>query len=120
MISYPLHAFPQVFVMTDMPFEIQSKLLRVLQDGVFERVGGERGRASNFRLISASNRDFQKMIADGTFRLDLYYRISPVTLQVPALRDRLEDIPLIVQSALHAATYLSHLPPSTIKLSPVT
>jgi len=62
----------------DMPFEMQSKLLRVLQDGVFERVGAERGRNSNFRLISASNRDFQKMISEGTFRLDLYYRISPV------------------------------------------
>src|SRR5439155_3812283 len=80
----------------------QGKLLRVLQDGVFERVGGERGRASNFRLISASNRDFQKRIGDGTFRLDLYYRISAVTLQVPPLRERLEDIPLIVESALNA------------------
>ena len=86
----------------DMPLEIQGKLLRVLQDGVFERVGGERGRASNFRLISASNRDFQKMIAEGTFRLDLYYRVSAVTVQVPPLRERLDDIPLIVESALNA------------------
>ena len=104
----------------DMPFEIQSKLLRVLQDGVFERVGGERGRASNFRLISASNRDFQKMIAEGTFRLDLYYRISPVTLQVPALRERLEDIPLIVQSALNAFAARHGKEPKRLEPSTIT
>ena len=86
----------------DMPLEIQVKLLRVLQDGMFERVGGERGRSSSFRLISASNRDFQRMIAEGQFRLDLYYRISAVTLHVPPLRERLEDIPLLVDSALNA------------------
>lgn len=84
----------------DMPLEIQVKLLRVLQDGVFEPIGGERGRSSDFRLISASNRDFQRMISASEFRLDLYYRISAVTLHLPSLRERLEDIPLLVESAL--------------------
>lgn len=86
----------------DMPLEIQVKLLRVLQDGVFERVGGDRSRTSNFRLVSASNRDFQRMIADNAFRLDLYYRISGVTLQLPPLHERREDIPLLVEHALNA------------------
>ena len=84
----------------DMPLEIQVKLLRVLQDGKFERVGSERGRSSSFRLISASNRDFQRMIEDNQFRLDLYYRISAVSLHLPPLRERLDDIPMLVESAL--------------------
>ncbi len=84
----------------DMPAEIQVKLLRVLQDGMFERVGGNRERHSDFRLICASNRDFQTMIQKGEFRLDLYYRISGVTIRMPSLRERLEDIPDLVESFL--------------------
>lgn len=84
----------------DMPAEVQVKLLRVLQDGLFERVGGSRGQHSDFRLISATNRDFQQMIAAGAFRLDLYYRVSGVTVRMPSLRERLEDIPLLVRSFL--------------------
>ncbi|WP_151448347.1 sigma-54 interaction domain-containing protein [Lacisediminimonas profundi] len=86
----------------DMPPEIQVKLLRVLQDGMFERVGGDRQRHSDFRLICASNRDFQGMISSGDFRLDLYYRISGVTIRMPSLRERLEDIPDLVKSFLVA------------------
>ena len=84
----------------DMPAEIQVKLLRVLQDGSFQRVGGTDVRRSNFRLISASNRNFEAMIADGTFRLDLFYRIGAVTIRLPALRERLEDIALLANLAL--------------------
>ncbi|MFT3800174.1 MAG: sigma-54 dependent transcriptional regulator [Burkholderiaceae bacterium] len=84
----------------DMPPEIQVKLLRVLQDGVFERVGGQRPQHSDFRLVCASNRNFQQMIHDNQFRLDLYYRISGVTLRMPSLRERLEDIPELVPSFL--------------------
>jgi transcriptional regulator with PAS, ATPase and Fis domain len=86
----------------DMPAEVQVKLLRVLQDGIFERVGGERARHSDFRLISATNRNFQEMIAHGEFRLDLYYRISGVTIRMPSLRERPEDIPDLVQTFLVA------------------
>jgi transcriptional regulator with PAS, ATPase and Fis domain len=86
----------------DMPSEVQVKLLRVLQDGIFERVGGDRPRHSDFRLISATNRNFQQMIANGEFRLDLYYRISGVTIRMPSLRERPEDIPELVQSFLVA------------------
>ena len=84
----------------DMPAEVQVKLLRVLQDGTFQRVGGTELRRSNFRLISASNRDFETMIAEGTFRLDLFYRIGGVTVRLPALRERLEDVPLLAELAL--------------------
>ncbi|WP_168226761.1 sigma-54 interaction domain-containing protein [Rhodoferax sediminis] len=84
----------------DTPAEVQVKLLRVLQDGTFQRVGGNDLRRSNFRLISASNRNFEAMIAEGTFRLDLFYRIGGVTIRLPALRERLEDIPLLADLAL--------------------
>ena len=84
----------------DMPSEVQVKLLRVLQDGSFQRVGGTDMRHSRFRLISASNRNFEAMIADGSFRLDLFYRIGAVTIRLPALRERLEDIPMLANLAL--------------------
>lgn len=82
----------------DMPLDLQVKLLRILQDGLFQRVGGEQTRFSDFRLISATNRDLGQMIQAEKFRLDLYYRISPVTIKIPPLQERLEDIPAIVQS----------------------
>jgi transcriptional regulator with PAS, ATPase and Fis domain len=85
----------------DMPADVQVKLLRVLQDGSFQRVGGTEARHSNFRLISASNRNFEAMIADGTFRLDLFYRIGAVVIRLPALRERLDDIPLLADLALN-------------------
>uniref|UniRef100_UPI0005677B0E sigma 54-interacting transcriptional regulator n=1 Tax=Cupriavidus metallidurans TaxID=119219 RepID=UPI0005677B0E len=88
--------------MGDMPPEIQVKLLRVLQDGMFERIGGQRLTHSDFRLISASNRNFEEMIGNGEFRLDLYYRISGVTVRMPSLRERLDDIPLLVERFLAA------------------
>ena len=84
----------------DMPLDIQAKLLRVVQEGVFERVGGGRPLRSNFRLITASNRDLETMVSDGRFRLDVYYRISGVTLQLPALRDRVDDIPILTHNFL--------------------
>lgn len=84
----------------DMPIETQVKLLRTLQDGTFTRVGSEIAQRSDFRLIAASNRDFQQMLGNGGFRLDLFYRISAVTLRVPALRERVEDIELLVQAEL--------------------
>jgi transcriptional regulator with PAS, ATPase and Fis domain len=84
----------------DMPLEVQVKLLRVLQDGTFQRVGGTELRRSNFRLISASNRNFEAMIAEGTFRLDLFYRIGGVTIRLPALRERLEHAPQLAELAL--------------------
>lgn len=81
----------------DMPLEVQSKLLRVLQDRVVERVGGDRPKSVDFRLCSATNHNLQELVDDGRFRLDLFYRISPVQIIVPPLSERLEDIPLLLR-----------------------
>ncbi|OZA62522.1 MAG: hypothetical protein B7X78_06305 [Sphingomonadales bacterium 39-62-4] len=81
----------------DMPMETQVKLLRVIENGVFERVGSNRSRSTNFRLISATNRDLRRLIAEEAFRADLYFRINGVTLRVPPLRERASDIPLLVK-----------------------
>jgi len=80
----------------DMSVEVQSKLLRVLQDHMVERVGGEHPKRVDFRLCSATNRDLEAFVKQGKFRLDLYYRISPVTIVLPSLEERIEDIPLLV------------------------
>ncbi|MBP0624355.1 sigma-54 interaction domain-containing protein [Cupriavidus consociatus] len=103
----------------DMPIDMQVKLLRVLQDGQFERVGGDRARHSDFRLISASNRDFKAMIANSSFRLDLFYRISAVTLRLPALRDRLEDIPELADTFLEAFAIRHGAPKKSIAESAI-
>jgi DNA-binding NtrC family response regulator len=81
----------------EMPLQIQVKLLRALETGVFYRVGGVREIKVDFRLVSASNMDLVKQAEKGSFRKDLYWRIGGVTLQVPPLREHLEDIPLLIQ-----------------------
>jgi DNA-binding NtrC family response regulator len=75
----------------------QAKLLRVLQERQFERVGGIRPIKVNIRIIAASNRDFQQLIAENRFRLDLYYRLNVVSLKMPSLKERREDIPALAQ-----------------------
>jgi DNA-binding NtrC family response regulator len=79
---------------TEMPIELQVKLLRVLEEGKFRRVGGNDEINIDARIIAASNRDLQKAIADGKMREDLYYRLNVFPIDVPPLRERLEDIPL--------------------------
>ena len=79
---------------TEMPIELQVKLLRVLEEGKFRRVGGNEEINIDARIVAASNRDPQKAIAEGKMREDLYYRLNVFPIEVPPLRDRLEDIPL--------------------------
>ena len=79
---------------TEMPIELQVKLLRVLEEGKFRRVGGNEEINIDARIVAASNRDPQKAIGDGKMREDLYYRLNVFPIDVPPLRERLEDIPL--------------------------
>jgi formate hydrogenlyase transcriptional activator len=81
----------------ELPAEIQPKLLRVLQDGQFERLGGNRTIESDVRLVAATNRDLRGMVNDQTFRRDLYYRVNVFPITIPPLRDRREDIPTLVR-----------------------
>lgn len=84
----------------DMPLEAQTRLLRVLQQGEFIPVGGTSPVRTNVRIVAASHRDLRLMVEQGLFREDLFYRLNVVPLRLPALRDRVEDIPALVQHFL--------------------
>jgi DNA-binding NtrC family response regulator len=84
----------------EMPLPLQAKILRLLQEKTYDRIGATRTRQADIRIVAATNRDLKEQVAEKRFREDLYYRLSVVPLLLPALRDRPEDIPVIAQSIL--------------------
>lgn len=102
----------------ELPLAMQVKLLKVLQEKKFMRLGGSRERHVDFRLVTATNQNLEEMVQEGTFRLDLYYRLNVIPLQIPPLRERKEDITFLInhylelinkkygtRKRLHASTY---------------
>ena len=96
--------------MSEMPLPLQAKLLRVLQEGEVERIGGAGPRKIDCRVITTSNRDLAAMVAQGHFRADLYYRLNVVTLRLPSLRDRRVDIPHLAKHFLQLSCAKNSLP----------
>ncbi|MCP4129278.1 MAG: nitrogen regulation protein NR(I) [Gammaproteobacteria bacterium] len=91
----------------DMPAELQTRLLRVLADGVFYRIGGHEAVKVSVRIIAATHQDLEKLVAAGHFREDLFHRLNVIRIHIPSLRERKEDIPLLMKSFLaRAATEL--------------
>lgn len=99
----------------DMPLPLQAKLLRVLQEQKFERVGGINEINVNVRIIAATNQPLEKLVEKGTFRKDLFYRLNIIRLEIPPLRDRKTDIPILVSKLLEACCTRYQIPP--VKLS---
>src|SRR6185295_6469408 len=85
----------------DIPLELQSKLLRVLQEQEFERLGSSRTLRVSVRVVAATNTDLAELVAEKKFRSDLYYRLNVFPINVPPLRERPEDIPLLVHFFAH-------------------
>jgi two-component system nitrogen regulation response regulator GlnG len=84
----------------DMPFDLQTRLLRVLSDGHFYRVGGHSAVKANVRVIAATHQDLEQRVAEGVFREDLFHRLNVIRLRLPALRERREDIPMLTRHFL--------------------
>jgi formate hydrogenlyase transcriptional activator len=99
----------------DIALELQPKLLRVLQEHEFERLGSTRTLSTNVRLIAATQHDLHKMVAEGTFRMDLFYRLNVFPIRMPALRERREDIPMLVR---HFVDMFSHRMNRAIEVIP--
>ncbi|MEA2080387.1 MAG: sigma-54-dependent Fis family transcriptional regulator [Pseudomonadota bacterium] len=99
----------------DVPLSLQVKLLRLLETGTYRRVGSVEPHEANFRLITATHRDLQAMVTEGSFRRDLFYRISTFPIALPALKARSEDLPLLVESLLSRLS-----PDRTYRVAPAT
>lgn len=99
----------------DMPLPMQIKILRVLQERFFERVGGNKSIKADVRIIAATHRQLETEIAEGRFREDLYYRLNVFPIEMPALRDRSEDIPLLIKELV---TRMEHDQRGSVRLTP--
>jgi two-component system response regulator HydG len=105
----------------DMPLSTQVKLLRVIEDGVITRIGSNESIEVDVRLIAATNQDLEKLIKEGKFREDLYFRLNVVSIKLPSLRERLEDIPLLIDAFLREYSQIhnkkiSHISPEARKI----
>src|SRR6185436_4606079 len=98
----------------DMSFPLQAKLLQVLQDGEFSRLGGKNDVQVDVRVITATNKDLETAVADGSFREDLYFRLNVVTITLPPLRDRREEIPLLTDHFLKKYSVQYNKPTSSV------
>ena len=92
----------------DVPLSMQVKLLRLIESGTFRRVGSIETQKADFRLVAATHKPLQQMVADGRFRQDLYYRISAFPIHLPPLRERADDIPMLVDSFLQRGSSSKH------------
>jgi transcriptional regulator with GAF, ATPase, and Fis domain len=92
----------------ELPAAAQVRLLRVLQDGTFERVGGQRPMHADVRIVAATHRDLRAMVAEGTFREDLWYRLGVFPVRLPPLREHLEDLPALASHFAHRAGQRLH------------
>lgn len=104
----------------DLPLELQPKILRALQEREFDRLGGTKTIPVNVRLIAATNRNLSTMVADGQFRSDLYYRLKVFPIEIPPLRERREDIPILVNYFVHKHSrrmnrQIARVPPETME-----
>src|SRR5262249_38699971 len=84
----------------DMPLPLQAKMLRLLQEQRFERLGGNQAVHTDVRIVAATHQDLEKRIAEGRFRGDLYYRLNVFSMVVPPLRERIDDLPLLLEHFL--------------------
>jgi transcriptional regulator with GAF, ATPase, and Fis domain len=103
----------------ELPLEMQQKLLRCLQEGEFRRLGGRKVLKTDVRLIAATNRNLHAEVAAGRFRQDLYYRVEGITVHLPALRERIEDLPLLVDHFLSQSGFApgsAQLPPNALEM----
>jgi len=103
----------------DMSLAAQAKVLRVLQDGVVTRIGGAKTVEVDVRVLSATNKNLEAEIADGRFREDLFYRLNVVPIHVPPLRERREDIPLLVSHFVSVLTGREGVAPRALALEAV-
>jgi two-component system, NtrC family, nitrogen regulation response regulator GlnG len=98
----------------DMPFDLQTRLLRVLSDGTYYRVGGHSAIKANVRVIAATHQDLEKRVKDGVFREDLFHRLNVIRLRLPALRERREDIPTLTRHFLQQSAQQLGVEPKRI------
>ena len=94
----------------EIPLDLQSKLLRVLQEGTYERIGDEKTRTTNVRIVAATNRNLKEEVLAKRFREDLFYRLNVFPIEVPPLRQRIEDIPSLASRFLNLAAQKLNLP----------